>query len=148
MKKPSKASTNFVIPVKLLAMSDMSNEHSKAYRLVKIFNSHTNKWKRVIIAASEIDDFRLLRKKLVDAGLPLDLDKKQWEEIDMLLRKTPEKRFLISSIDFTDVKYSANAVPITGQQILAASSTCFKSKSVARRKGGHQRVKASQHSVD
>ncbi len=79
------------LTVKLLALSIMSAGQNKAYRLVKIYNTNNEKYERLLIPASEIDDKRILRKRLLDAGLSQELDNDEWDEIYINLRRNPKK---------------------------------------------------------
>jgi uncharacterized protein (DUF927 family) len=83
------------LTVKLLALSIMSAGQNKAYRLVKIYNTNNEKYERLLIPASEIDDKRILRKRLLDAGLSQELDDDEWNEIYINLRQNPKKRVLL-----------------------------------------------------
>lgn len=83
------------LTVKLLALSIMSIGQNKAYRLVKIYNTNNKKHERLLIPASEIDDKRILRKRLLDAGLSQELGSDEWDEIYINLRQNPKKRVLL-----------------------------------------------------
>ncbi|EHR9462083.1 DUF927 domain-containing protein [Salmonella enterica subsp. enterica] len=83
------------LTVKLLALSIMSAGQNKAYRLVKIYNTNNERYERLLIPSSEIDDKRILRKRLLDAGLSQELDDDEWSEIYINLRQNPKKRVLL-----------------------------------------------------
>jgi hypothetical protein len=82
------------LPVKLKAMSVMSARHTKAYLLVRLFNAHTKEWQYLLLAASDIDDKRALRRKLLDAGVSRALSDDEWQQIYAELCKTPEAYFV------------------------------------------------------
>lgn len=85
---------NIKLPVKLKAMSEMSEGQTKAYLLARIRNVHTKKWQNLLLAASDIDDKRVLRRKLLDAGVSRELRDHEWKLIYAELCKTPEAHFV------------------------------------------------------
>ncbi|EAX8226164.1 DUF927 domain-containing protein [Salmonella enterica] len=82
------------LPVKLKALSEMTPRHTKAYLLVWMFNTHAKEWQYLLLAASDIDDKRALRRKLLDAGASRALNDDEWNLIHAELCKTPEEYFV------------------------------------------------------
>lgn len=82
------------LPVKLKALSEMTARHTKAHLLVWMFNSHAKEWQYLLLAASDIDDKRALRRKLLDAGVSRALRDDEWKLIYAELYKTPEAYFV------------------------------------------------------
>lgn len=82
------------LPVKLKALSEMTAKHTKAHLLVWMFNSHAKEWQYLLLAASDIDDKRALRRKLLDAGVSRELNDDEWKLIYAELCKTPEEYFV------------------------------------------------------
>ena len=82
------------LPVKLKALSEMTARHTKAHLLVWMFNSHAKEWQYLLLAASDIDDKRALRRKLLDAGVSRALSDDEWKLIYAELYKTPEAYFV------------------------------------------------------
>lgn len=76
-------------------MSEMNEGQTRAYLLVRFFNVHTGKWQDLSLAASEIDDKRTLRRRLLDAGVSRELSDSEWKQIYGALRKTPDKYFTL-----------------------------------------------------
>ncbi|ECI4085664.1 hypothetical protein DPD25_11275 [Salmonella enterica subsp. enterica] len=81
-------------PVELKAMSEMTAKHTKAHLLVRVFNVHANEQQYLLLAASDIDDKRALRRKLLDAGVSRALNDDEWSLIYAELSKTPEEYFV------------------------------------------------------
>lgn len=82
------------LPVKLKAKSEMTTKHTKAHLLVRLFNTHTKQWQNLLLAASDIDNKRALRRILLDAGVSLALKNDEWKRIYAELCKTPEANFI------------------------------------------------------
>lgn len=82
------------LPVKLKALSEMTARHTKAYLLVRVFNVHAKEWKYELLAASEVADKRVLRRKLLDAGVSRELSENEWQQIYLELSKTPRAYFV------------------------------------------------------
>ena len=81
-------------PVELKAMSEMTAKHTKAHLLVRVFNVHANEQQYLLLAASDIDDKRALRRRLLDAGVSRALSDDEWKLIYAELCKTPEEYFV------------------------------------------------------
>lgn len=82
--------------VKLKALSDMTAKHTKAHLLVRLFNAHNKKWEYLVLMASDIDDKRALRRKLLNAGVSRALSDDEWKQIYSELCKAPEAYFIFS----------------------------------------------------
>ncbi|END1361713.1 DUF927 domain-containing protein [Salmonella enterica subsp. enterica] len=81
-------------PVELKATSKMLGRYTKAHLLVWMFNTHAKEWQYLLLAASDIDDKRALRRRLLDAGVSRALSDDEWKLIYAELCKTPEEDFV------------------------------------------------------
>lgn len=79
------------LPVRLLALSD-NNKLQRAYRLVEVNDCHSNKWRQLLIAATDVMDKRKLLEKLTDAGLSLDFTDSDFKEIVDHLKSVSSER--------------------------------------------------------
>lgn len=80
------------LKVSLLALSTMGQETDQAYRYVKFYSQNRKKSVRRLFTATDIADKRLMRTRLIQEGLRLDLSKDDWEEIHKMLSKNPRER--------------------------------------------------------
>ncbi|WP_285148960.1 DUF927 domain-containing protein [Lelliottia wanjuensis] len=87
---------NIKLPVKLKAMSEMSEGQTKAYLLARIRNVHAKEWQYLLLAASDTNDDRVIRRKLLDAGVSRELSKDEWKQIYAELRKPTDAYFVFS----------------------------------------------------
>lgn len=71
--------------VSLLALSTMGPEDDQAYRYVEFYSKNRKKSVRRLFAATDIADKRLMRNKLIQEGLRLDLSPKDWGGIHKVL---------------------------------------------------------------
>lgn len=71
--------------VSLLALSTMGPEDDQAYRYVEFYSKNRKKSVRRLFAATDIADKRLMRNKLIQEGLRLDLSPEDWDEIHKVL---------------------------------------------------------------
>lgn len=76
------------LPVRLIALSEMKdNIHS--YRIVKVKNCYSNKFRTILIPSRLVYDKRKLREILLNNGLAADLDVKEMNEVFDEIKRTP-----------------------------------------------------------
>ncbi|MCS2161568.1 DUF927 domain-containing protein [Scandinavium sp. H11S7] len=79
------------LSVKLLAISS-SEEGQKSYRYIKLHDVHNYKYKKILILSSDVNDPKILKRRLIDEGLSLEMTAKDWGDVYSELTKVPKKR--------------------------------------------------------